>query len=83
MPDHVQRYAELRLATNYEHFLHFFSRRVIFLQREDELMLGWHVVLHAVALTNSELATLFHELIGGSKDPISQHKGDTREICRF
>ncbi|KAL3203114.1 hypothetical protein MRX96_042125 [Rhipicephalus microplus] len=80
MPDDVQRYAELRLATNYEHFFHFFSRRVIFLQREDELMLGWHVVLHVAALTNSELATLFHELIGGSKDPIWQHKVDSRNL---
>ncbi|KAH8028681.1 hypothetical protein HPB51_018105 [Rhipicephalus microplus] len=74
MPDQVQRYAELRLATNYEHFVHFFSHRVIFPQREDELMLGWHVVLHVAALTNSDLATLFHELIGGSKEPIWKHK---------
>ncbi|KAL3203668.1 hypothetical protein MRX96_041790 [Rhipicephalus microplus] len=74
MPDQVQRYAELRLATNYEHFVHFFSHRVIFPQREDELMLGWHVVLHVAALTNGDLATLFHELIGGSKEPIWKHK---------
>ncbi|KAL3203136.1 hypothetical protein MRX96_042147 [Rhipicephalus microplus] len=83
VPDHVQRYAELRLATNCEHFVHFFSHRVIFPQREDELMLGWHVVLQVAALTNSELATLFHELIGGSKEPIWKHKSSVRYCGRI
>ncbi|KAL1472612.1 hypothetical protein MTO96_022913, partial [Rhipicephalus appendiculatus] len=74
MPDRVHGHSKLILATNYEHFVDWFVQRILNPQRDDELMLGWHVVLHVAAVTNRQLAILFHELIGGSKDPVRQHE---------